>query len=519
MVVSWERNAESFLADIDLPYLDASGNPTATFDPNNIRINYDFENRQWGTQFWMKEAKKRGVETLVGFANSPPVTWTIGGTAINAAANSTYSGGRWSPYASNGGDNNDNSAGNLQSAHYDTYAHYLAGIADYFAKETVPDRYRGQPQDLRFNYLSPINEPQWEWNEDKQEGSRWSNWNIARVVRRLDAVITGVAYSGINANNTKILMPEACQWNFLNTDNITNYRNQIPAFFDSSNNGTYVGNLATMKPWTIGGHTYFTHANDSDLRNIRRGARNAANNYVDDSEALQVWSTEWCGLGGGAGNIDMNNYFHVGLFMAKMAFSDIIIGGSQTFSFWTALDMERGGGARYSMVAYSPGSAIYNHDSYLTNPVYKPGAVKSQSTLWAMGHYSLFVRPGFQRIGISGSGLTYEDNDNQPLDERAVMVTAYKSPPGHRDFVTNREVKRIVTVYVNMTNATKIVAAQFPSGYGLPIAIRCYVTNEQNTNGRNDQGRNGMRVMNHTAGIIQIPARSILTAVYDFPVN
>ncbi|MCL2879742.1 MAG: hypothetical protein FWF29_05800 [Treponema sp.] len=519
MNVGWERNSESFLADIAKPFNDstATGSDYTTNGTLASGIHYDWT-RQMGQQYWMKEAKMRGLETLIGFSNSPPVPWTVGKTAINATLSSTYasSSGRWTPKATDGG----TSAGNLDSGSYDSFAAYLADIADHFAGVSVPDKYRGQPQFLRFNYISPINEPQWDWNEDKQEGSQWANSNIAKVVKALNTAITNGTRPNISADNTKIMMPEGCQWDFLSGGDAGNIRDQIQTFFNPSS-VNYVGNLDAMKPWIIAGHTYFTHDNDGVLRTYRQNVRNRALQYAGADNGgvpVQIFSTEWCGLGGGDG-ADINQYFDDGLFMAKMAFSDIVIAGAQTFDFWTALDMEKGGLARYSFIAYAPGSAVYDINSYKTNAIYKPGAIKTQSTMWAMGNYSLFVRPGFQRISVSGNGLTVKDDASQTLANQAVMVTAYKSPAGFRDFVTNREVNRIVTVFINMTTSTKGYAAKFPDGHALPIAIRCYLTNAANTNGATDLNRQGMRRQGQSDGIFMIPGRSIYTVVYDFPVE
>ncbi|MCL2044031.1 MAG: hypothetical protein FWG89_07830 [Treponema sp.] len=560
MQASWERNAESFLYDVAAPYVNSTpittfnGTLTGTRPAAGGRIRYDWpqiergadgvsvvsmSGRQAGQLYWMEEAKKRGVEALVGFANSPPVSWTLSRTGNNATHTSNVnSSGRYTQIFTGGNlpDGGGNALGSAPAAqnqinHYETFATYLADIAQEFGSRTITDL-RGNQQSLRFNYISPVNEPQWEWNEDKQEGTQMSNANIARMTRAADAAIRGVDVShytrpNVNATNTKLMMPESCQWQFLYEGSATNTRDQINTFFQSSS-GNYIGGLPTMQPWIMAAHTYFSHGSDSSTRSIRQSARARANlrTQPETGEPIHLWSTEWCGLDGGDGiSTIAGAYFDVGLFMAKLAYADIIHAGSQTFSFWTAFDMERGGASRYSMIAYAPNQAVWNDTGHLTNPIFRPGQIKSQPTLWSMGHYSLFVRPNFKRIQINpgpglamsvgqypGSGTSWQSESLTGL-----MATAYKSPPGYRDFIDDMPVNRIVVVYVNMLSQERVVAADF-AGDVKPIRVRVFRTREQDTNNATRHTALGMRSVPVVGGgVVTIPARSLVTVVYDFP--
>jgi len=319
-------------------------------------------------------------------------------------------------------------------------------------------------------------------------------------------------------NGVKIMAPEAARWDHLtgvaNNGNGDDNFNQL--FRPSSAN--YVGNPVAMKPWMVAGHTYFTHGNDIQARTYRENVAAQANSYGNvadnDYQPIQIQSTEWCALGNGEGFPNIETYFDVGLFMAKLAYIDITVANAAFFSFWTALDMERGGYARYSLIGYTPGASIYSLESYKDYPITSPGAIKTQPTLWALGNYSLFVRPGFRRIKLSG------DIGDQYM---GVMASAYKSPPGYRDS-KGKELNRVVIVYVNMgtgTDAGCIAAAEFPNGT-LPINIRCFETTMDNTSDAANN-RNGLRSVNQTirdeGGIYTIKPRSILTVVYDFKVT
>ena len=537
----WERNAECFLANIKQPWV---GTQTTARPSSSTRsLNYDWT-KQAGQQYWMREARKRGLEKMVAFSNSPLVPFTLSGTANNVATGSSTPG-------SDGKYTKLNDTGNLAGTHFASFAEYLADVANYFAApaQNVTDPYLGRSISMRFNYISPVNEPQWEWNEDKQEGSRWTNDNIALLVKNIDTAIQASSRANINTDNTKQLIAEAARWDYI-TGNGDGLYNQINRFFNPSSSA-YVGNVASMKPWKMGAHTYFTHGSDSEAVSFRDAVKSSAAGraHVDNNnKPVDIWSTEFCGLGGGSGLSNVNSYFDFALFTAKLAHQDITRANARTFSFWTALDMEKGGQSKYSLIAYSPGQATYTTFANNSSSTYYPaltraGAVRSQATLWAMGHYSLFVRPGFLRIKIDG-----KPNASAPamLNRGAVdndyvtnyMATAYKSPPGYTDFTTGRAVDRVVIVYVNMANNPVPSVGASIDGDRKPYDIRVFMTNANNVNGGTstsasaEANKNGMRYIpqatnldniiagaEHDRGIYTIPARSMVTVVYDFDAN
>ena len=539
---AWERMAECFLRDIDNPWQGPNGEGTAgkTRPSGNPTLYYDWT-KQAGQQYWMREARKRGLEKLVAFSNSPPVPFTLSGTGNNAATNSN------SPSGSDNTYSQITSTGNLKDADYASFAEYMADVANHFADpaQNVVDPYLGRPLSLRFNYISPVNEPQWGWNGDKQEGSPWSNGNIAKLVRAIDTALQSPSRRPfVDTSNTKQLITEAAQWDHLTggSGGSGDKMNQIDAFYNPGRS-TYVGNLASMKPWKMGGHTYWTHSNDSTAVSVRDAVKTAANARVHSDNSnlpVDIWSTEFCGLSGGSGLPNVNAYFDFALFTAKLAHQDITRANARTFSFWTALDMEDSGQSKFSLIAYAPGSTTYDHDAFKTSPLTRPGAIKSQATLWAMGHFSLFVRPNFRRIGIeiqdasnasAPNRLNYYGSTNTDYVSN-VMATAYKSPPGYKDFVTGRNVDRVVVVYVNMASIdTKLLAVEINNGDKKPYDIRVFMTNVDNVNGgnqttsSNESNKLGMRIqspsssstaVNRGQGIYMIPRRSMVTVVYDF---
>ncbi len=61
------------------------------------------------------------------------------------------------------------------------YAVYLADILEHF------DHNPNEAEQVTFDYISPVNEPQWDWAGHSQEGNRASNDDIKRIIRALAA--------------------------------------------------------------------------------------------------------------------------------------------------------------------------------------------------------------------------------------------------------------------------------------------------------------------------------------------
>jgi O-glycosyl hydrolase len=488
----WDRRAESFLkGDTGTEIVNAA----AAADPAD---RYDWT-KQAGQQYFFKKAKDKGTEILIAFSNSPVVPWTLNGYANNSAtsANTPNSSGRYTAQG-NFANLKDLTSGKGNFDGYGAFAGYLADVAEHFTQEGYP-----------FDFIAPVNEPQWEWNEDKQEGSPWLNSEITHIAKELNTAIQ--ARSSI-ANKTKIMITEAAQWDHIYTGNSGGSQRygQLDAFFNPANTATYIGDLPAMQPKMIGGHTYYTHASDANLRSHRAQLEEKAN-----SLGVEVYSTEWCLLTGGEGLSDpaTANYYDIALYMAKLCHSDITIGGITSWAYWTAMDMEMTGRDRYTLIGLSPGSPnAYDINSYQSHTIRESGSIKSMPTLWALGNYSLFVRPGFKRIDITNVDSTEEGNNNITK----LMATAYKSPDGYTD-KDGKAVDRIVAVYVNMTTTSQETAAIFTDSK-LPVRIRCFRTDAANT-GADNGGGLGMRYEGHANGVISVPSRSIYTVVYDFPVE
>jgi O-glycosyl hydrolase len=473
MIGRWDRRAESFLADITNP---AAG--------------YNWE-KQKGQQYFFKKAKDMGTEILIAFSNSPLVCWTNSGTANNIVYNSPMN-------ASDGKYTQLSSSVNLKSDCFDDFAGYLADVADHFAGQGYP-----------FDFIAPVNEPQWAWNEDKQEGTSWTNANIAQFTRELDTAIQSRAGT---KDKTKIMIAEAAQWDhaYTGTGAATG---QLNAFFNSANTATYVGDLPSMNPKIYAGHTYYTHNPDATMVSHRTQLKSRA-----DALGVEIYSSEWCALTDGTGMVrDTATYFDIALYMAKLAHVDIAVAGATSWAFWTAMDTEtlKTDGTpdskdKFTLIGLAPGVSTYDRAAYQTHNIFQSGAIQSMPTLWALGNYSLFVRPGFQRIALMGEGLNVNNGDGgvAAANYTGLMGTAYKSPAGYKD-KNGTALDRIVVVWVNCDTKLYKVASNF--GDRKARHINCYRTDNST-----EDGGPGLRKEGHENGVITIPARSIYTVVYDF---
>ena len=404
-------------------------------DKNGI---YDWS-KQAGQQKFMEKAVSYGCNNFTLFSNSPLVQFTKNGQG-------------YSP-----GDR----CANLQNDKYDDFAEYLATVTDYFIKE----------KGFNISYISPVNEPQHWWNESKQEGSPWTNAEIKRLVVDLDKSMISR-----NLNNTKILISEAGSWSNAFRPSTNSWsewaRDQIFQFFDI-NSSNYIGDCKNVAR-TFAAHSYWTDRTNDLIVSERQGAYEKANKY-----GLTLQQTEWCMLtsppADGLPNPDMTNT-DIALFMSKLIYADLSIANSTTWGFWTAMD--GGGTCRYKLL----NMAVKQNST--------TGIIEPCKTLWALGNYSLFIRPGYKRIKLDGAS-----------DLSSLMGSAYISP----------DTSKVVAVYVNIGFENQSVKTQF-KGIG-----NRKIKNQKmfKTDSSSDLLNMRLQPQFDSNSYINIPKRSVITFLYD----
>ncbi|KQS32988.1 glycoside hydrolase [Dyadobacter sp. Leaf189] len=402
---------------------------------------YDWT-KQAGYLWFTKKAKEYGVENLIAFSNTPPVQFTKNGLGYKTEKD----------YVNN-----------LKSDKYEAYATFLATVLKHFDEEG-----------LHFNYISPVNEPQWDWSHPvgapaKQEGTPWKNEDIARITTELDHALTK------NNVASKILITEAAQLDFLYGRN-GHATKQIQAFF----NPTIPTQLTNLKhlPKLIGGHSYFTDKGDS--------ARIATRQHVADTVRkynVTFWQTEYSMLADGYKESKKGKIpaIDCALFLSKVIHDDLVYGNAAAWQLWNS--WEPGSpdfDTRYYVIALNPSDKEYIN-----------GTVTATKNLWALGHYSRFVRPGMQRLN-----LTRNDNLTTVQIAQDVMVSAYASE------------KQIVLVAINYTENVRDLKLDL-SGFKLKKGFESYTTTtEQGVDmqfGKGIDWKKGVR----------LPARGLVTVVLE----
>jgi O-glycosyl hydrolase len=359
--------------------------------------NYDWS-KQSGYQWFLRKAKAYGVENLIAFSNTPPVHFTKNGLGFKTEKDYSC---------------------NLAEDKYSAYATFLTKVLRHFYNEG-----------LHFKFVSPVNEPQWDWSnkfgEMNQEGSPWHNSDVYRITGQLDSALRA---SGLA---TKILLPEAATLKHLYGER-GQAANQIRHFFGPTS-PLAVRKFVSVYP-IVAGHSYFTDEGDSNRISIRRTLNDTAAAYK-----VPFWQSEYSMLGNGykekkEGRIPA---IDCALFLAKMIHTDLTVANATAWQLWNA---------------YEPGSAEFDTRYYLialkTNDSNTMGTFTATKNLWAMGHYSRFIRPGMKRVSVSRN-----DNLSEEAASADVMCSAYTDRKG-----------RVVIVIINYSQILRNIDCTIAGNY------------------------------------------------------
>jgi hypothetical protein len=185
----------------------------------------------------------------------------------------------------------------------------------------------------------------------------------------------------------------------------------------------YVGALPNVVH-AIASHSYHTTYPRDTLRAVRARLRDSIA-AVDPT--LAFWQTEYCVLEttprirgrGRDATID------AALYIAGIVHADLVVANASAWHWWLAV----------TPYDYKDGLLYMDRDS-LT------GTIRDSKMLWALGHYSRFVRPGMRRIGVEVAGADADSVDAE------LLVSAYRDPASGRvvTVLVNRGGERVVTL-------------------------------------------------------------------------
>jgi len=353
--------------------------------------NYDW-NKQKGQQWFLKKAKSYGVEKFLAFSISAPVQWTKNGKGYN-------------------GDNKDGEI-NLETDKFDDYSDFMVNVVNHF-----------QSKGITFNYLSPINEPQWDWEKKTQEGTPATNKNILKL--------TSLLNKDIEKKNlpTKVVIAESADLRWLYSDfGKPNRGSQIDKFSKS------ISDFQNVES-TISGHSYFTTWPVDSLIGIRQKL-----NKKLSATNLNYWQSEFCILEqtddiGGGRKRDLG--IDTALYVARVMHADLTLANASSWQWWTALtnaDFKDG------LIYLDSGD---KNDLFNLNKIKNDGDFHDSKLLWAFGNFSRFIRPNMVRIDLSfDTDLTLKQQFSD------VMLSAYK----------DKKTNKTVIVAINYSNEDKTLS-------------------------------------------------------------
>ena len=328
---------------------------------------YDWT-KQAGQQWFLEAAKRHKVDFTLGFLNSSPISMTKNGLSI--------------------------ASGKLGDWNFDKTK--IGDFTDFLAEVSAK---------LKLDYLSPFNEPQWDWGPKSnsgygsQEGTPISNADLAWATQKIDE-----KFSEKNLK-TKLTISETAQIDYLYKSETNRSKekqdNQIEDFFEKTS-PNYLGNLKSVEK-IICGHSYFTTSPETELVKKRMDLGNKIK-----QKNINYWQSEYCILGDNAGEINgggMDLGMKTALYVAKVIHSDLTVANASAWHWWLSVSAND---YKDGLIYISNKGKLGEDDNQKFD-----GQVLESKLLWTLGNYSRFVRPNMQRIRVD-------------LDNKKVLCSAYK---------------------------------------------------------------------------------------------
>lgn len=393
---------------------------------------YDWD-RQAGQRWFLGAAKSRGVDRFFAMAYGPYTNFTRNGQV----------------YCTPG-----LGSSNLKPGHEQVFAQSIADVIAHFQTDPVAS------ERIEFDYVLPVNEPQWEWNGNSQEGSRYSNADIIALSRVLRQELD------TRSLHTEIVLAESGDLRGL-----YELRDDISTTYQSDY-GNYLNSLACLTNIVsrhLTGHSYFTDNPSNDLLAVRRKLKKAFSQHP----YWDFWQTEYCIMGPGGSGRDLG--IDTALNVARVMWADLVLANAGAWHWWLAVSQ-----------------ADYK-DGLLYTDFWKPGDPESiycSKTFWAFGQFSRFVRPGWRRVTMPGLD-----------DVHGLMGAAFVSP----------QTNSAALVFVNHSKNSCVVV---PRLHGLSPGQKISSWTPWVTSGSTSDNLSARPPFSGGASF-SIPRRSVVTLVAD----
>lgn len=322
---------------------------------------------------------------------------------------------------------------NLKDGMEETFAAYLVNTLKHLEQDG-----------LFFDFISPINEPGWRWDYPQvhEEGCRMGVPEMQAVI---GAVSNALAKSGLKA---RMLAPEM--------ETVGALARLLPSLREDRV-------TRALLEREVSAHSYFTDLFDT----VGISARMALKEALKANGNPDYWQTEFCLMGRGRG--EGRDYgITPALWLAQTVHYDLTILNAVSWQWWLSV---------------STGDFIWK-DGLIYTDWKQPGDeenVIASKMLWALGHYSRFIRPGARRIRLSGL-------ESCPW----LLASAYKSA----------QEEKYTLVVLNLNAHEQPVQISGSS----PLGACAYLTDEMHDMARIDS-------LLAADGLLRLPPRSIATLV------
>ena len=281
---------------------------------------YDWSKDE-GAMWFVQEVTRLGCQEVVLFFNSPLERLTKNGWA----------------HLTPGGEKS-----NIDPANYAEWAVYACDVAEHFISLGVPVK-----------FISPINEPQWDWTGG-QEGCHYEPKEIAAVyVAFLAEMEKRPALAGVELSG-----PESGEWGGQTTQYVSALLN----------NGTLREHFTA-----IDCHSYWTNTQ------TKVSFRNWMDVHYPD---VKLRMSEWCEMVNGT-DLTMDSAIH----LAQCVSEDLTVLDVVSWSTWVGVSP---GGYRDGLI-----HATENGAGEIS--------IVPLKRLWAYGNFTRYIRPGYTRVETTGA--------------------------------------------------------------------------------------------------------------------
>ena len=295
------------------------------------------------------------VDTVVLFMNSPPESMTVNGKTYGEAKGS-----------------------NLRPDCYEAYAVFCVDVAEAVLNAGIPVK-----------YISPVNEPQSQWDAGWQEGCHYTTDEILKLTK---LIIAELNRRGLPV---KVSVNESAQYG--NREYVHDFYKTL---LSDDEIYPYIDHIAA--------HAYF--ATDK----IRAALYNWTNKVAGDlgKQALPVYQTEFAAWAPDNEALTVEGRITM---TGRALYEDLTLLNVDSWDYFAA-------------VARGPDSLIMVNDS-------DAGKYWPMKHMWAIGNYSKFIK-GYTRVEVEETGMP-----------EGVMGSAYLAPDGKKlVFVAVNESKADQTV-------------------------------------------------------------------------